>query len=241
MFVFDSKNFVRIFPDFFTGTSLLCCRLFNDSVTFFCTLCIKDRNTGTDDPGFLTGDLLHGIPQIFHVIQSNGSNHTHFRIFCGTGCIQPSSKSCLQDHILCFCLGKCQHSHSEQKFKKGRMLQSLRLHLLYRPKCLCKNFTENFVTHRNTIDHDPLIHLYQMRGNEQSCPFPLGTQHCIQVRTYRAFSIRSRHMENLHFSLRDLKNFKKPLRMGKAVLFCKLRNLRYISFYFLICHFLLSS
>ena len=133
MFVFDSKNFVRIFPDFFTGTSLLCCRLFNDSVTFFCTLCIKDRNTGTDDPGFLTGNLLHGIPQIFHVIQSNGSNHTHFRIFCGTGCIQPSAKSCLQDHILCFCLGKCQHSHSEQKFKKGRMLQSLRLHLLYRP------------------------------------------------------------------------------------------------------------
>ena len=43
------------------------------------------------------------------------------------------------------------------------------------------------------------------------------------------------------FSLRDLKNFKKPLRMGKAVLFCKLRNFRYISFYFLICHFLLSS
>ena len=75
MFVFDSKNFVRIFPYFFTETSALFCFFFNYRIAFFRRLRIIYVNMRLDNALFFRCDLLHRISEILFMIKTDRSDH----------------------------------------------------------------------------------------------------------------------------------------------------------------------
>ena len=110
MFIFNSKNFVRIFPYFFTETAFFFCCFFNYRVTSRCCLCKKHRNFRPDDSCFLSRNLFHCITKIFHMIQTDRCDHAGDR-FYRTCCIQPTSKSCLKDNVFHFCSVISFHRH----------------------------------------------------------------------------------------------------------------------------------
>ena len=74
MFVLNSENFVRIFPDFFTESMKLL-RLSPDHlIALFTCLRIEHRHAGFDDPCLLRSDLSDRISQIFHVVHADGGD-----------------------------------------------------------------------------------------------------------------------------------------------------------------------
>ena len=75
MFVFDSKNFVRIFPYFFTETSALFCFFFNYRIAFSRRLRIIYGNMRLDNARFFRCDLLLRISEILFMIKTDRSDH----------------------------------------------------------------------------------------------------------------------------------------------------------------------
>ena len=75
MFVFDSKNFVRIFPYFFTETSALFCFFFNYRIAFSRRLRIIYGNKRLENARFYRIDLLQLISDIMFIIKTDRSDH----------------------------------------------------------------------------------------------------------------------------------------------------------------------
>ena len=55
------------------------------------------RDTGLEDAGFFTSDLLQRIPEQRHVVKADGSNHGEKRFFQDIGAVQASAKARLDD------------------------------------------------------------------------------------------------------------------------------------------------
>ena len=75
MFVFDSKNFVRIFPYFFTETSALFCFFFNYRIAFSRRLRLINGIMSLDYARFFRCDLLQRISEILFMIKTDRSDH----------------------------------------------------------------------------------------------------------------------------------------------------------------------
>ena len=118
MFVPGSEDFVRVFPDFFTETSVVLRSLADNAVTFLRGRRIKYRHPRADDPGFLRRDLLQCIPEVLHMVISNGCDHAHFRRFHRAGRIQAAAQSGLQYGVVHICIPESAQRHPQQEFKK---------------------------------------------------------------------------------------------------------------------------
>ena len=241
MFVPDSQDFVRIFPDFFTETPAFFRGPRDHAVAFLRGLRVEHRDAGTDDPSLLPGDLPQRMPQVFHVVKTNGRDHAHCRIFHRAGGVKPASQPRLQDRVLCPRFRKCQKRHTQQEFKKCRMGKPFPFHTLHCFPCLIEHSAELSVTDLLPADHDALVHLHQVRGRKKPRPFSLRTEHSVEIRAHRAFPVRPGHMDHLHMILRVPETGKKSPGVLSVIFLCEFRDFQYIIYRLLICHSSCSS
>ena len=124
MFVLCSKDFVRVFPDFFTETPVVPGCLPDNAVAFLRRGGIENGHARPDDPGFLRRDLLQRIPEILHMVIPDGCDHAYFRRLYRAGGIQAAAQTGLQYGIIHRCIPEGAQRHPQQKFKKRGVLQS---------------------------------------------------------------------------------------------------------------------
>ena len=80
MFVRNFLNFERIFPDFFTWCTDICCHSTDYGSCFRTASIEENRNLCLYDPGLFCSNLFQRIPQNLCMIHSNGSNHRKTRM-----------------------------------------------------------------------------------------------------------------------------------------------------------------
>ena len=197
---------------------------------------VDHRHPFLNDTRFFSGDGCHRIAQIFRVVEADGGNHRHQRMGHGVRGIQPSAKPRLQHQVLHACPLKKLHADEEKQLEIGRMGIALLLHLLDAVHHRMEGLQKFFVADVLFIHHEALVDLHQMGRGEKSRPLSPRLQHRSQKGADRAFSVRARHMENLHLLLGIAQSFQKSPGMIQSIFFRKFRRLVDISHRFLICH-----